>query len=127
MTLHVSSLVIWRVYGNCPEGVWQVSFGCLEGVLMVSGRCLNPISPGVLGPGNTPGGHKVPTLNLNALNCCLTLKLYVCFQNYILTSQEKKNWPKSQKVSDILRFEIFLDLRFCHDLTHENGRNSLNF
>merc|ERR1711954_22930 len=73
------------------------------------------------------GGHKGPTLKLRALNCYLTLKLCVCFQKYILTSQEKKHWSKSQKVSDILRFENFLDLRFCHDLTHENGRDSLNF
>ena len=39
----------------------------------------------------------------------------------------KKNWSKSQKVSEILRFENFMDLRFRHNLTHENGRNSLNF
>ena len=39
---------------------------------------------------------------------------------------KKKNWSKPKKVSEILRFEIFLDLRFCHDLTHKNGRNSLN-
>ena len=64
---------------------------------------LNPISPGVLGPGNT-----------------LLPEIYIDFTR-------KKNWSKSQKVSDILRFENFLDLRFCHDLTHENGRNSLNF
>ena len=30
------------------------------------------------------------TLNLRALNCCLTLKFCVCFQKYIVTSQEKK-------------------------------------
>ena len=44
------------------------------------------------------GGHKVPTLNLRALNCCLTLKLGVCFQKYVLTSQEKKKiGPKLKK------------------------------
>ena len=55
------------------------------------------------------------------------LKLCVCFQKYKLTWHEKKNWSKSQKDSEILRFEIFLDLRFLHDLTLKNGRNSLNF
>ena len=91
---------------------------------------INPISPGVSDPGNTPGGgggHKVPGFNIRALNCCLTLKLCICFQKYKLTSHEKKNWSKSQKVSEILRFENFMDLRFRHDLTHENGHNSLNF
>merc|ERR1711954_20454 len=51
---------------------------------------------------------------------CVLSEIYIDFTR-------KKKWSKSQKVSDILRFEIFLDLRFCHDLTHENGRNSLNF
>ena len=32
-----------------------------------------------------------------------------------------------KKSSEILRFENFMDLRFHHDLTHENGHNSLNF
>ena len=76
----------------------------------------NPISPGVLGPGTTRG----PTLNSRALNCCLTLKLS---EIYVDFTRKEKNWSKSQKVSDILRFEILLDLRFCHDLTHKNGRN----
>ena len=71
--------------------------------------------------------HKVPGFNLRALNCCLTLKLCVCFQKYKLTSHERTNWSQSQKVSEILRFENFMDLSFCHDLTHENGRNLLNF
>ena len=35
-------------------------------------------------------GHKVPGFNLRALNCCLTLKLCICFQKYKLTSHEKK-------------------------------------
>ena len=39
----------------------------------------------------------------------------------------KKIGSKSQKVSEILRFENFMGLRFRLDLTHENGRNSLNF
>ena len=73
------------------------------------------------------GEHKVPGFNLRVLDCCLTLKLCVCFQKYKLTSHEKKNSSKSQKVSEILRFEIFLDLRFHHDLNHKNGRNSRNF
>ena len=51
---------------------------------------------------------------------CVLSEIYMDFPR-------KKNWSKSHKVSDILRFEIFLELRFCHDLTHENGRNSLNF
>ena len=75
----------------------------------------------------TLGEHKMPGFNLRALNCFLTLKLCVCFQKYKLTSHEKKNWSKSQKSSEILRFENFMDLRFRHDLTHVNGRNSLNF
>ena len=70
---------------------------------------------------------KVPTFHLRALDCCLTLKLCVCFQKYKLTSHEKKNWSKSEKVSEILRFQNFMDLRFCHALTHENRHNSLNF
>ena len=82
---------------------------------------LNLTRPGDLDPG------KVPGFNLRALNCCLTLKLGVCFQIYKLTSHEKKNWSKSQKVSEILKFENFMALRFFQDLTHENGRNSLNF
>ena len=45
---------------------------------------LNPISRGVVDPGNTPG------FNFRALDCCLTLKLCVCFQKYKLTSHEKK-------------------------------------
>ena len=40
---------------------------------------------------------------------------------------KKKDWSKSQKINEILRFENFLDLRFRHDLTHENCRNSLSF
>ena len=60
-------------------------------------------------------------------NCCLTLKLCMCFQKYKLTSYEKKKLSKSQKSSEILKFENFMDLIFRHDLTHENGRNSLNF
>ena len=73
---------------------------------------VNPISPGVLGPGNTPGGgHKVPTLNLRALNCCLTLKLCVCSQKYILTSQERKkigpNLKKSVIFWDLKKFWIW--------------------
>ena len=52
---------------------------------------INPISPGVLDPGNTQGGgHKVPGFNLRALNCCFTLKLCICFQKYKLSSHEKK-------------------------------------
>ena len=39
----------------------------------------------------------------------------------------KKKLSKSQKSSEILRFENFMDLRFRQDLTHENGHNSLNF
>ena len=38
-----------------------------------------------------------------------------------------KKWSKSQKSSEILIFENFMDLIFRHDLTHENGHNSLNF
>ena len=38
-----------------------------------------------------------------------------------------KNWFRSQKVSEILRFENFMDLRFRNNFTHENHRNSLNF
>ena len=73
---------------------------------------LNPIRPG---------------FNLRNLNCCLTSKLCVCFQKYKLTSHEKKNWSKFKKVSEILRFENVMDLRFRLDLTHKNGPNSLNF
>ena len=69
----------------------------------------------------------VPGFKLRALDCCLTLKLCVCFQEYKLTSHEKKKWSKSQKVSEILRFKKFLDLRFRNDWTLKNGRNSLNF
>ena len=73
---------------------------------------LNPIRPWDLDPGIFPGvgggGHKVPGFNLRVLDCCLTLKLCVCFQKYILTSQEKKislNLKKSV---------IFWDLKiFC--------------
>ena len=39
----------------------------------------------------------------------------------------KKIGSKSQKVSEILRFDNFMGLRFRLDLTHENGHNSLNF
>ena len=53
---------------------------------------LNPIRPG---------------FNLRNLNCCLTSK------------HENKNWSKSQKVSEILRVENVMDLKFCRDLTHE--------
>ena len=74
-----------------------------------------------------PGMAIVPGLNLRPLNCCLTLKLCICFQKYKLTSHEKKNSSKSQKSSEILRFDNFMDLRFRHDLTHKNGHNSLNF
>ena len=55
------------------------------------------------------------------------LETLCMLSEYKLTSHEKNNWSKSQKVSEILRFENFMDLRFCHDLTQENGRNLLNF
>ena len=52
---------------------------------------INPIRPGVPEPGNNPGrGHKVPGFNLRALDCCLALKLFICFQKYKFTSHEKK-------------------------------------
>ena len=71
--------------------MYEKKGGTVNLLLDASGRLFNPISPGALGPGNTPGGgaHKVPTSNLRALNCCLTFKLCVCFQKYILTSQEE--------------------------------------
>ena len=68
---------------------------------------LNPICYGLLGLVTFMGGHKVSGLNLRALNCCLTLKLCVCFQKHKLTSHEKENWSKSQKSSEILRFKMF--------------------
>ena len=34
---------------------------------------------------------------------------------------------ESQKVSEILRFDNIMGLRFRLDLTHKNGHNSLNF
>ena len=62
---------------------------------------LNPIRPGDLDPGKFKGGggHKVPGFNLRALNCCLTLKLCVCFQEYKLTSYEKKKFSLNLKKS----------------------------
>ena len=39
----------------------------------------------------------------------------------------ERNLSKSKKVSEILRYENFMDMRFRHDLTHENDRHSLNF
>ena len=36
----------------------------------------------------------------------------------------KKNWSKSQKVSEMLRCENFMDLRFRLDLTHINDHNN---
>ena len=70
--------------------------------------CLNPISPGVLGPGNTPGGgaqsahtqFKGSKLLFDLETLCVLSAIYIDFTR-------KKNWAKSQKVSDILRFEIF--------------------
>ena len=50
---------------------------------------------------------KVPGFNFRALNCCLTLKLCVCFQKYILTSQKKKKMvqiSKSQWYFEIWKF-----------------------
>ena len=49
--------------------------------------CPNPIRPEVPDPGINQGGGA--GFNLRALDCCLTLKLCVCFQNYKLTSHEK--------------------------------------
>ena len=43
----------------------------------------------------------------------------LCVLSEIYIDFTKKNWSKSQKDSDILRF--------CRDFTHENGRNSLSF
>ena len=73
---------------------WQAQFQLASLVTSWTEISLNPISPGVLDPGNTPD-------SIRALNCCFTLKLCVCFQKYKLTS----HWSKSQKVSEILRFE----------------------
>ena len=53
-----------------------------------------------------------------------SLKHCVCFQKHKLTSHEKKF---SLNLKKSVRFENFMDLRFCHDLTHKNGRNSPNF
>ena len=69
----------------------------------------------------------MPGLNLNALNFCLTLTFCVCIQEYKLSSYEKKIRFKSQKVSEILRLENFMDLKFRLDLTHKNGSNLLSF
>ena len=90
-------------------------------------KLFNPMCHGLLGPDRFMGeGYKVPGFILRALNCCLTLKRCICFQKYKLTSHEEKYWSKSQKVNEILRFENFMDLTFCHNLTHKNGRNSLS-
>ena len=105
-----------------PKATLNDYFSATECSIDLKPSCIfNPISPRVLDPCNTLGGHKVPGFNLRALDCCLTLKLCVCFQKYKLTSHEKKDWSKSQKSSEILRFKNFMDLRFCHDFTFENG------
>ena len=89
---------------------------------------LNPISPGVLGPGNTPGGAQSAHTQFKGSKLLFDLETWCVLSEICIDfTRKEKNWSKAQKVSDILRFEIFLDLRFCHDLTHENGRNSLNF
>ena len=33
---------------------------------------------------------------------------------------------KSWQISDILKIDNFIDLRYCLNFTHQNGRNSLN-
>ena len=101
----------------------KVNYFLLSSLLIVSSFQSEDVPIRALAPLT----HKVPGFYLWALNCCLTLKLCVCFQKYKLTSYEKKIWSKSQNVSEILRFENFMDLRFRHDLTHKYGRNSLNF
>ena len=88
---------------------------------------LNPISPGVLGPGNTQGGAQSAHTQFKGSKLLFDLETLCVLSEIYIDFTRKKNWSKSQKVSDILRFENFLDLRFCHDLTHKNGHNSLNF
>ena len=51
---------------------------------------LNPICHGLLGPDRFMGGHKVPTFNLRALNCCLTFKFCVCIESYVQLAKIKK-------------------------------------
>ena len=99
---------------------YQRFFNKIETTQSEEIHLLNLIRPGDMVPGKFPD-------SIWALYCCLTLKICVGFQKYKLTSHEKRNWSKSQKDFKILRFENFMDLRFRHDMTHENGHNSLNF
>ena len=39
----------------------------------------------------------------------------------------QKIGPLSQNFNEILTFENLETMRFCHTLTYENRRNSLNF
>ena len=61
-----------------------------------------PNRPGVLDSGRNPGGkgHKVPGLNLRALNCCLTLKFGVSIERYVQLAKIKKKIEKFSKTTE---------------------------
>ena len=49
------------------------------------------------------------------------------FETYKSYDHMQKIGPISQNFDEILTFENMVTMRFCHTLTYENRRNSLNF
>ena len=49
------------------------------------------------------------------------------FETYKSYDDMQKIGPLSQNFNEILTFENLETMRFCHTLTYENRRNSLNF